>query len=147
MAKPCRKTPFTREHPEFLARHRAFVERVSDLYKEYRPTDYTEQAAVIEKVPRFRLWQTPFSSIYIAKNWQTNFHRDGNLPDALTALTVMGRHEGGELVIARWRIGFALRPGDLLFFDAEQLHGNLPFRGKRLSAAFICARGIGDCGE
>jgi hypothetical protein len=49
--------------------------------------------------------------------------------------------------LPRWRIAFALQPGDLLLFDPQQLHGNLPFKGRRLSAAFFCARRIAKCGK
>jgi hypothetical protein len=34
-----------------------------------------------------------------------------------------------------------------LLFDPQQLHGNLPFEGERLSAAFYCAGRIADCGN
>ena|ERR1700674_384588 len=42
---------------------------------------------------------------------------------------------------------FAFTPGDLLLFDPQQLHGNLPFEGERLSAIFYCERRIADCGD
>jgi hypothetical protein len=53
----------------------------------------------------------------------------------------------GELILPRWRIALALKPGDLLRCDPQQLHENLPFERKRLSAAFFCAGGIADCGK
>ena len=48
----------------------------------------------------------------------------------------LGGFTGGELVFPRWRIMIAFKPGDLLLFDPQQLHGNLPFEGERLSAIF-----------
>jgi hypothetical protein len=65
----------------------------------------------------------------------------------MTALMPMRNITNGELVLPRWRIALALKPGDLLLFDPQQLHGNLPFEAKRLSAAFFCAGGIVVCGE
>lgn len=146
LARPYRKTRLTREKPELLNRNRILVDLVDDLYRKHLPAERVSQVAVLERFPHYRLWTTAFSSIYLAKNWQTNFHRDGNLRGARTVIMAMGRFTGGALVIARWRIGFALQPGDLLIFDAEELHGNLPFEGERLSAAFFCTRGICNCG-
>jgi len=53
----------------------------------------------------------------------------------------LGDFTGGELVIPRRRIGIAFERGDLLLFDAEQLHGNLPIAGKRVSpSALLCSQ-------
>lgn len=144
----CHKTPLTKDRPEMLTGNERLVKLVDELYKHYLPTFYAKQRAEVEKVPRWRLWNTVFSTIYLAKNFRTAYHRDnGNLKGVMTALMPMGRYEGGELVLPRWRIAFALKPGDLLFFDPQQLHGNLPFVGERLSAAFYCERRIADCGK
>jgi len=32
-------------------------------------------------------------------------------------------------------------------FDPQQLHGNLPFEGERISAAFYCSRHIANSGK
>jgi len=147
--EPCRETPLSRRHPELLYRNEYLVTRVNRFYERYLPTPYAKQLAEIEKASFWwRLWDTVFSTIYIAKNFRTAYHYDtGNLRGVMTALLVMGSFTGGELVLPRWRIAFALKPGDLLFFDPQQLHGNLPFEGERLSAAFFCARHIADCGK
>lgn len=144
--KSCHKTRLTKEHPEMLYRNRTLIELVDKLYQQYLRKFYAVQRAEVEKAPKFRLWLTVFSTIYLAKNFRTAYHTDsGNLLGVMTALMAMGNFTGGELVLPRWRIGFSLRPGDLLFFDPQQLHGNLPFEGKRLSAAFFCARRIAEC--
>ena len=59
-------------------------------------------------------------------------------------MTAAGDFSGGELVLPRFRIAFALRPGDLLIFDAEEVHGNLPIIGERVSLALYCGRWISD---
>lgn len=146
--KSFHRTRLTKKHPKMLNRNKALIELVDKLYKQYRPKIYALQRAQVQKAPRFRLWHTVFSTIYLAKNFRTAYHTDsGNLLGVMTALMAMGNFTGGELVLPRWRIAFALKPGDLLFFDPQQLHGNLPFEGKRLSAAFFCARRIADCGK
>jgi hypothetical protein len=146
--KPCHKTRLTRRHREMLDKNKLLIKVVDLMYREFFPRLYARQRAEVDKVPHFRLWHTAFSTIYLAKNFRTAYHYDtGNLKGVMTALLPMGDFTGGELVLPRWRIAFALRPGDLLFFNPQELHGNLPFQGSRLSAAFYCEKRIADCGR
>jgi hypothetical protein len=137
------RTTLTIRSPEMLDVNRPLVKLVNRLYKYYLPDLYAKQRTVVKKIPHLR--QTAFSTIYVVKNWQTAYHADGNLPGGMTAIMCMGAFTGGALVLPRWRIAFAYEPGDLLLFDAEELHGNLPFAGERMSAAFYCTRYIPDC--
>lgn len=146
--QPCHKTPLTMKRPEMLDGNERLVKLVDELYKRYLPMFYAIQRVEVEQVPRWRLWNTVFTTIYIAKNFRTAYHRDsGNLPGVMSAILPMGKFTGGELVLARWRLAIAYKAGDLLLFDPQQLHGNLPFGGERLSAIFYCERRIADCGE
>lgn len=144
----CHRTPLTRRNPEMLDGNDRLIKLVDDLYKRYLPSFYAKQKAEVEKAPRWRFWNTVFTTIYLAKNFRTAYHRDGgNLLGVMSALMPMGKFTGGELVLPRWRIAIAFKPGDLLLFDPQQLHGNLPFEGERLSAAFYCERRIAACGK
>jgi hypothetical protein len=146
--QPCHKTPLSRKHPEMLEGNKRLIDLVDDVYKRYAPSLHAKQKAQVEKVPSWRIWNTAFSTIYLAKNLRTAYHRDtGNLLGVFSALMPMGRFTGGELVLPRWRVAIAFKPGDLLLFDPQQLHGNLPFEGERLSAAFYCERRIANCGR
>jgi hypothetical protein len=138
-----RITPLTIRHPEMLGGNRRLAQLIDRLYKEHLPTFHAEQRAAVEKFPRWQLGNTVFTTIYIAKNFRTAYHRDtGNMRGVMSALMPMGRFTGGELILPRWRIAIAFKPGDLLLFDPQQLHGNLPFQGERLSAIFYCDRRI-----
>jgi hypothetical protein len=138
------RTPLTERHPDWLSRNKRLIKRVDRRYEKYMSDVHAYQQAAIEKTPHCRLFDTVFTTIYLARNFRTAYHRDsGNLRGALTALLPMGSFSGGELVFPRWRIAVALKPGDLLLFDPQQIHGNLPFEGKRLSAAFYCGGWIG----
>lgn len=146
--QPCRMTPLTRKRPELLYRNKNLIRRVNRLYAQYKPQIHALQMAEVEKSPSYRLWDTVFTTIYIIRCLRCAYHRDsGNLRDVLSAIMVMGRFTGGELVFPRWRIAIALKPGDLLLFDPQELHGNLPFEGERLSAVFYCERNIAECGK
>jgi hypothetical protein len=135
-----RKTALTTRHPEMLEENWPLIELVDAQYAKHAPTFYVFQRAEVEKTPQCRLGNTAFTTIYIAKKFRTAYHPDtGNLRGAMTCLLPMGHFSGGELILLRWRIAIAFKPGDLLLFDPQQLHGNLPFEGDRISAAFYCA--------
>ena len=107
-----------------------------------------ELCTEVEKAPNWRLWNTAFTSIHINKNLRSAYHVDsGNLKGVMSAMMPIGKFIGGELVLARWRIALAYKPGDLLLFNPQELHGNLPFEGERLSAIFYSAGGIAKCGK
>ena len=143
----CRRTPLTKAHAEMLDGNKSLIRLVDELYKYYVPEFYERQLFEIANVPDWRLWDTVFSTIYLARNFRTAYHFDsGNLKGVMTALMPMGNFTGGELVLPRWRLSIAFKPGDVLFFDSPALlHGNLPIEGQRLSAAFYCERHIARC--
>jgi hypothetical protein len=144
--RPCQATPLTESRPELLDDNKLLINCIDQSYAQHLPSIYAKQRAVVDKAPNCRLWKTAFTTVYINKQLRTAYHADGgNLIGVMSALMAMGKFTGGELVLPRWRIAFALQPGDLLLFDPQQLHGNLPIKGKRVSAAFYCARRIGDC--
>lgn len=131
-----------------LEGNQRLINLVDDLYRKHARLFYAKQKSEVERAPQWRLWKTTFTTIYLAKNFRTAYHRDtGNLLGVFTALMPMGKFAGGELVLPRWRVAIAFKPGDLLLFDPQQLHGNLPFEGERLSAAFYCERRIAECGQ
>jgi hypothetical protein len=141
--RPDHRTTLTREHREMLDGNRRLIELMDGLYRRNLPDVYARQLAALTKASG-RLWRTAFSTGYIAKNFRTGYHRDGKWRGGMTCLTATGDFSGGELVLPRFRIAFALRTGDLLIFDAEQVHGNLPIKGERVSLALYCGRWIAD---
>jgi hypothetical protein len=145
-SQPCHKTPLTERRPELLYRNKELVKRVDELYAKYAPVPYAVQLAEVAKCPRWRLWHTAFTTAYVIKSLRCAYHYDsGNLRGVMSALMPMGHFTGGELVLPRWRRAIAFKPGDLLLFDPQQLHGNLPFEGERLSVIFYCERRIALC--
>jgi hypothetical protein len=144
---PGHMAKLTEEHPEMLLGNERLAMLLDQLYKQHLPVPYAKQlAAVEEHASRWRLWKTSFTGVYVAKTFRTAYHGDGNLRGAMTVITPLGDFEGGALVIPRWRLAIPYKPGDVLLFDAEELHGNLPFKGRRLSAAFYCGGWVAKCG-
>jgi hypothetical protein len=142
---PAQLSALTRERPELLDQVRTLIEEVNHRYRKYLPDAHDAQRAEVKKTPNFRLWHTAFSSVYIPKNLRSGYHQDSwNLLGAMSALLPLGIFKGGELVLPRWRIAIAFEPGDLLFFNPQELHGNLVFEGERASMVCYCARNL--CG-
>jgi hypothetical protein len=142
--RPGHETPLSVKHREMLNGNRQLIELMDKLYKQHLRSNYDIQRSAVEKVP-WRLWNTAFTTMYVARNFQTAYHRDGNLPGAMTVITPTGIFSGGELALVRWAAVVPYKPGDLLIFDAEELHGNLEIRGERVSLALFCGRWIADC--
>jgi hypothetical protein len=145
----CRRTPLTTKSPEMLEGNRPLIELVDRLYRQQLPDIYAQQLSEIKQAgATWRLWNTAFSTVYLAKNLRTGYHRDsGNVRGVMTAIMPTGKFRGGELVFPRWRISVAFKPGDLLFFNPQEVHGNLPIDGERISAAFYCGHNIARCRE
>ncbi len=142
--RPRHVTELTRKHPEMLSGNRALIELANNVFAQHLRTTHAAQRTVVQKIP-WRLWNTAFTTVYVAKNFRTAYHRDGNLNGAMTAITPLGKFSGGGLVLLRWGLVIPYQPGDLLIFNAEQLHGNLPFEGERMSVALFCGRWIASC--
>lgn len=138
---PGELTTLTLKHPEMLDENRALIELADRLYAEHAPTYYAKQHAALEHIP-WKLWDTVFVNAYVAKNFRTAFHRDGNMRGMRTVITPLGKFSGGALVLLRWRVAIPYQPGDVVIFDAEDPHGNLLMEGQRVSIALYCPRWI-----
>jgi hypothetical protein len=115
---------------------RPLAEVLAAQYKEHAPELYRRQ---YEAADRSRLFRTPFTHCYLAKQFPTAYHYDsGNLPGVYSVMTPLGNFQGGALVLPRWGIRIPYVPGDVILFDANQLHGNLFFEGERLAVVCYC---------
>ena len=149
-SSPCQKTPLTSRRPEWLNNHRDLIEFVDAEYGLQVPRIYARQKAEVAHVPNWRLWNTIFTTVYLIKRVETRYHADtGNLGGVLTAIMPLGKFRGGSLIIPRWGLRIDYTTGDLLYFNAKNLHGNLPVESSegagRLAAIFYCEGRIGQC--
>jgi hypothetical protein len=143
---PCHKTRLTEKRPELLHQNKKLIKRVNRLYAQYLPKLHATQWAEVQDRPCWRLWDTVFTTVYFVKQLRCGYHRDsGNLHGVMSVIMPMGKFTGGYLVFPRFRFAVAYRPGDLLFLNPQQLHGNLPFKGRRAAAIFYCEGRIRKC--
>lgn len=129
-------TKLSRQRKDMMAACELVAQRMSHLYRRMAPEHYNRQLPG----PGPRLWGSPFSTIYVAKNFRTAYHTDGNLPGSFGIITPMGDYTGGELVFPRLRVALAMRPGDVVLFNTEEAHGNLRIFGERVSAIYYAQR-------
>ncbi len=142
----CRPTAFTRRHPEYLKAIIPAVFECDQLMREELSQEHAAQAAEIQAAGKFRI-SPAFSTANLNRDWQTTYHKDSyDLPDGWIALFALGDYEGGDLVVPRYRLRFNLRPGDVLFFQPHEAHGNLPFSGQRLTGVLFGREHIAGCG-
>ena len=125
-----RSTVYTRDNPELFARAYPFLQTLADGFKELLPWRYNNQMKAAETIDsRFRVPNTPFTTLTVNKTFRTAAHFDaGDYTQGLSNLLVLsnnGNYSGGYLVAPEYRIAVNVRPGDLLLINNhEVLHGN-----------------------
>jgi hypothetical protein len=126
------------------------IEFIDAEYRLQAPRIYARQKAEVWHVPNWRLWDTVFTTGYLIKKVEARYHADaGNLRGVLSVIMPLGNFRGGSLIIVRWGLRVDYTTGDLLYFNAKNLHGNLPVENSvgagRVAAIFYCEGRIGQC--
>jgi hypothetical protein len=75
------------------------------------------------------------STVTVNKDAIFRAHADAKNETGLACMTTFGNFAGGDLCLPRFRLAFAIRPGDLLIVDTNrEQHGNIaPLAGTRIS--------------
>lgn len=138
-----RATAFTRHYPDRWERCVPFFQILSKIYKKVCPSMHNAQQAFVQTIePDLRIPDTVFTTITVNQNWVTHTHTDkGDYADGMSCLAVMGHgFVGGYMGFPRRKILVEMKPGDVIFMDAHEPHGNTPLYlgtdDKRLS--FVC---------
>ena len=143
----CRRTGLTLKHPEYLVAIKPAVRKCDELFAEELPDEYAKQVAEIAPAGRMRI--TPaFSTANCNRDWQTAYHKDKNdLRDGYCGMFALGKYEGGDLVMPRYRLRFNMKRGDLIIMRPHEVHGNLSFTGERLTCVMFARERIASCGS
>jgi hypothetical protein len=135
-------TKLTTQHPELLYKNQELLELCAMLHAEELPNIYNRQLAELANIP-WRLRGLPYTTCYLIKGHRCAYHADhANLRDVLSAMFPLGYFTGGSLILCRWRLQIDYAPGDVLYFNPQNLHGNLPVAGQRLSVVLYCHKWI-----
>jgi hypothetical protein len=127
-----RATSYTSQQPDKFALSFPFLQKLAKAFSQLLPRRYCVQMSCAEKVdPKFRVPETPFTTITVNKSFRTAAHRDaGDLHEGFSNLSVLtnGKHySGGYLVLPEFRVAVNVRPGDLLLINNHfGIHGNTP---------------------
>ena len=127
-----RSTAYTRDNKEEFSLSYPFLKSLSKGFESLLPWRFSNQMAIAGKIDsRFRIPETPFTTITINRNFRTAAHHDAkNMELGMANLCVMSNNDkfsGGYLVLPE--IGYAvnIRPRDLLLvLNTVGLHGNTP---------------------
>ncbi len=124
----CRLTAWTGRHlPEWMTLTPLF-QAIDRHYREQVPDRYHgQQLAASVTHSDWLIPETVFTTVTVNNSYSTGVHQDaGDLPEGFSTLAVArrGDYTGGQLVLPRYRVAFAMGDGDLLLFDAHEWHGN-----------------------
>ena len=139
-----RQTAYSKNYKEKWSESIDFFEHIGKLYKKLAPEYYNRQNNFIKKInPKFRIGQSPFTTITINYNWRTACHYDkGDYSDGLGNLTVLGdnSYKGGYLFFPEFNVAVNVRPYDFLLMDVHQYHCNTPLDAddNRVRLSFVC---------
>jgi hypothetical protein len=144
----CDLTGWTLRDPEIYGGIREFIMAVDETYRLFMPAEYATQKAYLDKVPsQWKIAGTNFTTLYVLKNHPTAIHTDDfDQEGSFGVMATLGDWEGNEIVWPKFRVGCDYRPGDLLFGDVHEFHGNLPkLSGDRVSCVFFVRTGMHEC--
>lgn len=128
-----RATSYTEHFPERFEKSYPFLEKVAKGFKEMLPWRYNNQMEAAQKVDsKFRVPNTPFTTVTVNKNFRTAAHYDpANMANGFANISVVSRnpnYDGCYLVFPEIRKAVNIRPGDLLLVNnMSGLHGNTAF--------------------
>ncbi len=127
---------------------------MEDIYKKHSPQAYDRQKTYVEGIkPHWRIANTIFTSGIVNLNYNINYHYDAaNWKDVHSAMLVLsGGHEGGRLILPKYKAGLELKDKSVLIFNGSNvLHGVTPLRlpenGYRISIVFYAMKNLCKCG-
>lgn len=150
----CRLTAWTMEHQEEFVEALPAIQRCSQLFAEFVPERYRAQKDFVEST--HKEWVIPgtvFTTITVNSNWQTAQHQDtGDCRQGFGVMAVLGHDfEGCWFLFPKYRLGFAMKPGDVILANVHEWHCNTPLRllkpeGERLSLVMYYRENMEKCG-
>tara|TARA_R110000850_G_scaffold32649_5_gene89894 strand:- start:841 stop:1752 length:912 start_codon:yes stop_codon:yes gene_type:complete len=146
---PCRLTNWTQRNAGSLASLDPILKEAENQFKIHIPEKYQEQKDFCEKIKKWVIRDSIFSTITLNYDFRTASHTDkGDLKTGLTCFAVReyGEWEGGELCFPDYDFGVNVREGDLLLFNPHLCHCNRELKGEgRMSMVLYCRQKLVDC--
>jgi hypothetical protein len=145
-----RMAPWCLDHPRDYVSLWPLFAKIEEIFKGTLPDElYERQRQLVARTdPDFRLGKSNCSTSAQANvEYDTGGHADnGNIPGTLSMMVLIGQWEGCLFVLPRFRIAVDPEPGDVVFFDPLQVHGNTPLiSGKRTSLILFAGKSLLNC--
>lgn len=152
----CRPTTLANEQPEEHAVLVAFAKKFGEMFKEFAPHLFEQDAAVLEKSGISDEWKMTDDALWtsgvVNKASTLPYHRDGFNFATWSAMPVVRRDmRGGYLHFPEYGLTCACRDGWVLFFPGyKYVHGVTPMHATakdayRYSIVYYALRGMKDC--
>jgi len=152
----CRTTTLANEQPEEHAVLVAFAKKFGEMFKEFAPHLFAQDAAVLDKSGISNEWKMTDDALWtsgvVNKASTLPYHRDGFNFATWSAMPVVRRDmRGGYLHFPEYAMTCACRDGWVLFFPGyKYVHGVTPMMatakdGYRYSIVYYALRGMKDC--
>lgn len=151
----CRKTAWTAKNMIRFTQSWDLLQIAAGTYSEVCPEPYDLQQEHANRCdPHWIIPGTPFSTVTVNRNYRTAYHYDnGDFKGGMGCMALLSAKDytGGELVLPRYGIAVDYRPGDILFCDVHQMHGNMPIlkhsqSWERLGLVIYLRHKLVDCG-
>jgi hypothetical protein len=150
----CRQTAWTMSNKEKFMAALPMLQLASACFEVMVPERYLAQKRYVDETqPAWIIPGTVFTTVTVNSNWQTAQHQDsGDCRHGFGVMACLGHDfEGGWLVLPKYRIGFNMRPGDLILANVHEWHCNTPIKllkpdGERLSLVMYYRENMEKCG-
>lgn len=137
-----RKTQYLRDHPEKWKKIIPYFQNIDKIYQKAfvgkKPNIYQEQKKRANKVKKYTIPGTAFSTATVNYSWRTGVHKDkANYAGGLALLTVIedpankNTYDGCYLGFPQYGFAVDVRDRDILITDNRiGWHGNTEFKGR-----------------
>lgn len=150
----CRQTVFTQDNWDLWLELLPYIQKASDVFKEYAPGQWQKQKEFVDKInPDFKIHDSIFTTLTINRSWRTSLHTDqGDFRSGLGVMSVLqgGQYTGAELVFPKYKVAISMKTGGIALADVHELHGNCPIEGVpgeyvRMSCVFYAREAMIKC--
>lgn len=133
------ETKYMKDNPIKFKNSFPFIKWVSDQYKKLIPKKYKEMETKANKVKKYIVPDTIFSTITVNKNFQTAMHKDKKDTGKLGNLVVFheGKVSGGYMLFPQYKIGIKVQDRDFLIMDVHEYHTNTSITDKGERYSFV----------
>lgn len=146
----CKMTGWTRRRTDVYLGALPFLYAVEEVYRTFLPRRYAAQKNYVDQIPEgHKIPGSVFTTWYVLKNCPTAVHIDKmDIPAGFGVMATLGCFQGGEFCFPKYKIAFDYQPGDVLFADVHEAHGNFPvIGGERVASVFFVRKGMHECGR